>query len=368
MLKKTSNHYKNIFLETHNINNLYSGFGQFNFNLAKALSKETDFLDKHKIILNCNNIKVKKELKDNVSFNRYLPISRYPLFRIRKDFNLWHSVNQNTKTEPASLNMPYLLTVHDVNFMEEESGKRLDFRINQFKNKLKRSSAIVYISEFSKKDTHAHFDIPDVPEYVIYNGNNFNANLLKHTENTQAKYIPQKPFIFSIGQVLEKKNFHTLIEMLRHLKDIHLVIAGGMNTAYAEILKEKIKHYKLENRVVLLGSITESDKIYYYKNCLAFAFPSLREGFGLPVLEAMSFGKPTFLSNKTSLPEIGGEYSFYWENFDSKYMANIFEAGMSIFEANKNTYKAAYLKRSQHFTWEKAAKDYIDVYKNILKK
>jgi len=62
--------------------------------------------------------------------------------------------------------------------------------------------------------------------------------------------------------------------------------------------------------VSLLGTISESDKIFYYKNCLAFAFPSLREGFGFPVLEAMTFGKPVFLSNKTSLPEIGGSHAF----------------------------------------------------------
>ena len=98
---------KKIFLETHNINNLHSGFGQFNFNLAKALSKETEFLLDHEIILNCNNSSVKKELARHVSFNKYLPLTRYPLFRIKKDFDLWHSVNQNTKIEPASKNTPY---------------------------------------------------------------------------------------------------------------------------------------------------------------------------------------------------------------------------------------------------------------------
>jgi len=280
---------------------------------------------------------------------------------------LWHSVNQNTKIEPASMNVPYLLTIHDVNFLEEETGQRLDFRINQLRNKVKRSSAIVYVSEFAKKNAHAHFNIPDIPEYVIYNGNNFNDNSANSIEKNQINYVPNQPFIFSIGQVVEKKNFHTLIEMLRFLSDIVLVIAGALNTAYAEILKEKIKDYKLEKRVVLLGNITESDKIFYYKNCLAFAFPSLREGFGLPVLEAMTFGKPVFLSNKTSLPEIGGAHSFYWDNFDPKCMANVFDAGMSTFEDNKEIFKSAYINRSQQFTWEKAAKEYINVYKDILK-
>mgnify|MGYP001220210979 CR=1 FL=1 len=359
---------KNIFLETHNIKNLHSGFGQFNFNLAKALSKETEFLSEYEVILNCNNKSVKDELNGNISFNKYMPITRYPLFRMRQNFSLWHSVNQNTKIEPASKNVPYLLTIHDVNFLEEESGKRLDFRINQLKNKIKRSSAIVYVSEFAKQNTHAHFHVPDIPEYVIYNGNNFINNTAEKTEINHTKYIPNKPFIFSIGQVVEKKNFHTLIEMLRFLSDIVLVIAGGLRSAYAELLKEKIQRYNLENRVVLLGNIPESDKIYYYKNCLAFAFPSLREGFGLPVLEAMTFGKPVFLSNKTSLPEIGGKHSFYWDNFDAEDMANVFEAGMNTFEGNKDAFESAYINRSQQFTWEKAAKDYVHVYKSILEK
>ncbi|WP_372757108.1 glycosyltransferase family 4 protein [Mariniflexile sp.] len=357
---------KQIFLETHNVKNLHSGFGQFNFNLARALSKETEFLNEHEVILNCNNKSVKEELQSTISFNKYRPITRYPLFRMRKKFSLWHSVNQNTKIEPASKNVPYLLTIHDVNFLEEESGKQLDFRINQLKNKINRSSAIVYVSEFAKQNTHANFNIPDIPEYVIYNGNNFNVNASNYMENYQIKYVPNKPYIFSIGQVVEKKNFHTLIEMLRLLADIVLVIAGELKTAYAELLKEKIQQYKLENRVFLLGNITESDKIFYYKNCLAFAFPSLREGFGLPVLEAMTFGKPVFLSNKTSLPEIGGTHSFYWDNFDAKDMATVFETGMNTFQGNKAMFESAYINRSQQFTWEKAAKDYINIYKNIL--
>lgn len=359
---------KKIFLETHNIRKLYTGFGQFNFNLAKALSNETEFLNEHEVILNCNNDVVKKELGKSISYNTYLPITRYPFFRIKKNFNLWHSVNQNTKIEPASDTVPYLLTIHDINFLEEETGAKLDFRMNQLKNKIKRSDAIVYVSEFAKNSTHAHFNVPEIPEYVIYNGNNLNYNYSKLSEVNCTGYIPDKPFIFSIGQVVEKKNFLALIEMLRFLNDIHLVIAGDMKSEYAEILKQKIQLYNLEKRVFLVGTISESDKIYYYKNCLAFAFPSLREGFGLPVLEAMTFGKPVFLSNKTSLPEIGGKHSFYWNNFDPKYMSNIFIEGIRQFNENKEMYTAIYKKRAQKFTWENAAKQYMNVYKSILNK
>ncbi|ALJ05214.1 glycosyl transferase family 1 [Pseudalgibacter alginicilyticus] len=358
---------KSIFLETHNINNLYSGFGQFNFNLAKALSEQKEFLEDHKIILNCSNSVTEKELGENLCYNKYWQITRYPFFRIKKKFDLWHSVNQNTKIEPYLDDMPYLLTVHDVNFMEEESGERLDFRINQFKNKIERSNALVYISEYAKKSTHEHFNVPDIPEYVIYNGNTLTNNMISTSGNVCSNRIPNKPFIFSIGQVVEKKNFHTLIDMLKFLPDIDLVIAGDMKTEYADFLTQKVLEYKFEDRVFLLGRITESDKIFFYKNCLAFTFPSLREGFGLPVLEAMTFGKPVFLSTKTSLPEIGGEKSFYWENFDPQYMAEIFNKGMAEFDSDKETFVKAYINHSKKFTWENAAKQYIEVYERILK-
>lgn len=365
---KESNAIKKIFLETHNIKKLHSGFGQFNFNLAKALSKETEFLNEHEVIINCNNEIVKKEIGKRISYNKYLPITRYPFFRIKKNFSLWHSVNQNTKIEPASNTIPYLLTIHDINFLEEETGDNFDSRMNQLKNKINRSNAIVYVSEFAKQSTHEHFDIPDIPEYVIYNGNNFNTDHAAHSEIHCTGYKPDAPFIFSIGQVVEKKNFHTLIEMLQFTNGVNLVIAGEMKGEYAEILKQKIQHYKLEKRVFLLGAVSESDKIYYYKNCLAFAFPSLREGFGLPVLEAMTFGKPVFLSNKTSLPEIGGQYAFYWDNFDPQYMADVFLQGMEEFSQNKEMFTAAYKKRARKFTWENAAREYMNVYKSILNK
>ena len=362
---KESLYPKEIFLETHNLQNLNSGFGQFNFNLAKSLSHQTDFLNDHKIILNCNNEIVKKEIGKKLCYNNYIQITRYPFFRIKRKYNLWHSVNQNTKIEPSSNTIPYLLTVHDLNFLEEDCGKRLEFRINQFKEKLNRSSAIVYISEFTKKCTHEHFNVPNVPEYVIYNGNTLSCNSIKKLTDTNA-FTPKRPFIFSIGQIVEEKNFHTLVEMIRFLDGINLVIAGELKSDYAEVIKKKIEKYNLKERVFLLGSISDAEKVVYYKNCFAFAFPSLREGFGLPVIEAMTFGKPVFLSNRTSLPEIGGEHSFYWNHFDPQYMAQVFSDGMSEFEAKKDVFTYSYTKRAKEFSWETAAKDYMTVYKSIL--
>nr|WP_315203687.1 hypothetical protein [uncultured Flavobacterium sp.] len=80
----------------------------------------------------------------------------------------------------------------------------------------------------------------------------------------------------------------------------------------------------------------------------------------------MTFGRPVFLSDKASLPEIGGKHAFYWENFDPESMANIFREGINRYTEEKEFYELAYKRRAQKFTWESAAKEYMAVYKSIL--
>ncbi|MNR21059.1 Glycosyl transferases group 1 [compost metagenome] len=101
------------------------------------------------------------------------------------------------------------------------------------------------------------------------------------------------------------------------------------------------------------------------KNCTAFLFPSIREGFGLPPIEAMSFGKPIFLSDKTSLPEIGGDVSNYWTNFDPEYMKEILFNGLTHFENNKTEIENQLKRRATSFDWKIAAAEYLKVYRGI---
>jgi glycosyltransferase involved in cell wall biosynthesis len=91
---------------------------------------------------------------------------------------------------------------------------------------------------------------------------------------------------------------------------------------------EAAKKFGVEDRVKLIGPATEEEKYWYYKNCEAFLFPSYAEGFGLPVIEAMYHGKPVFISDKTSLPEVGGDAAYYFRNFEPEYMQEVFKEGM----------------------------------------
>ncbi|WP_336127023.1 glycosyltransferase family 4 protein [Mesoflavibacter sp. CH_XMU1422-2] len=354
----------NIFLESHNIKNLNFGFGQFNYHLIQGIYKQNpkDF----KITLHAKNInKLESEFGDFFDYKKYYSFRRYKSFAIRKKFNLWHSLNQNLKIEPYH-NIPYLLTVHDVNFIDEVSSKLDHPRNIRFQEKLNRSHAITYISNFSKTSTHKHFKVPNVPEYVIYNGNTIKQII--DFKDYKPQIVFRKPFLFSIGEFTIRKNFHSLIEMLNFLPDYNLILSGNNNTAYTkEIILPLIKKYKLNKRVIITGKISEKDKQYYMSHCQAFVFPSLREGFGIPPIEAMRFGKPVFLSNLTSLPEIGGKHAFYWDNYDPEYMANIVKNGLSFFKLNKTELQKKYITHAKSFNWDNAAKAYIEVYQSLLK-
>ena len=127
-------------------------------------------------------------------------------------------------------------------------------------------------------------------------------------------------------------------------------IAGGVKTLHFD-------------NVRLLGSISENEKSWYYRNCYAFALPSMAEGFGLPVTEAMSVGKPLFLSNRTALPEIGSNVAFYFKDFSASHMQNVFQEGMRDYEEHQM--QKAIIERGETFCWDKAADQYLEVYRSL---
>lgn len=351
-----------VFLESHNLRNRFSGFGQFNLHLIKAIKKANpqDF----KIVLHVRDVRMwKKELGDFFEYKRYFGFRRYKSVAVRYKYDVWHSLNQRTKIEPHA-DIPYVLTVHDVNVLEEDSRDPNHPMVYRLQQKLKRSDAITYISQFAKDSTHAYFEVPDVPEKVIYNGNTITD--LKELTHTP-KITSARPFLYCIGEFTDRKNFHTLVEMLVYTPEFDLILSGKSATDYnEEVLKPTIKKLGLEHRVFITGKISDEDKMWYYKHCEAFVFPSKREGFGIPPIEAMRYGKPIFLSNNTSLPEVGGDIAFFWNTFDAEYMAEVLYKGLETYKKDIENYKNSAVEHALSFNWDAAAAQYIEMYRTII--
>ena len=353
---------KKIFLESHHIDNPYFGFGQFNLHLLKALTAIEQ--EEIQFVIHGSNIgDLREKFGDRHVYKKYFSFRRYRFARIRKSYDLWHSLNQNTKIEPF-YNLPYLLTVHNITFIKDPENYREEKVHQLFQQKIRRSSAITYISEYAKSSTHEFFDVPKVAEKVIYNGNPIEK--IDLAENFGPKIKPQRPFLFTIGEITARKNFAALLGMLKFFPEYDLIIAGKDSTATAAELKKEVANQKWQDRVYFPAKIPEEEKQWYYKNCEAFVFPSLREGFGLPVIEAMRFAKPVFTSNNTSLPEIGGDLAFYWNSFEAEYMAEVLKKGMDHFRRNKKAMETRMLQRANQFNWNKAAAEYMDLYRTLI--
>ena len=353
---------KEVFLESHNIKNKYSGFGQFNYHLIRGLAhcNPSDM----RITLHAKNpFPLREEFGDIFEYKVYKSITRHKPFRIKKKYDLWHCLNQNIKIEPY-FNIPYLLTVHDIHFIQEGSEGLRDKLRAKFEEKLRRATAITYISEFAKKDAHANFEIPEVPEFVIHNGNTITDTDIP--EQYAPPVFPEKPFLYSIGDFSKRKNFKALVKMMPLLPNYTLVLSGNDNSPYGHELRELVSGLNLEDRVILTGKVEDTEKKFYLKHCEAFVFPSHREGFGIPPIEAMRFGKPVFISNNTSLPEVGGEHAFYWDRFDHEYMVDVFVKGMEKFNADREFYESWYVERAKSFNWISTAEQYLEVYRSIL--
>ena len=268
-------------------------------------------------------------------------------------FDLWHSMHQMSPYRPLCGRTRRILTVHDVNFMYEKTLAKQE----KYRARLQRdcdcADVLCFISEFAKADTLRRVDAKNKPTHVIYNG-------VEHLVQGQQKQPPavstSRPFFLSIGEVKPKKNIHTLLPLMDLLPDYQLVVAGNAGSSYAQQLRQQLLHHP---NVLMLGTVTDDERRWLYAHCAGLLFPSLSEGFGLPVIEAMQWGKPVFCSNRTSLPEVGGPYAHYFDSFEPEHMAAVVRCGMASFDPQRAQQEQAY---AATFGYERHMQQYWELY------
>ncbi len=351
---------KSLLLDISKIKNLYSGLGHVGDELAKGIAVQAQQEWELKYLL-------PKRFEDRYGSK----VSYFFLKAWRKIINsrikadVWHMTSADSRYE-FNRKSKLLLTIHDLNFLTEKSGDKLEKRKQRLQKKINQASAITAISAFTKNEVLKHMKVPEGKEIqVIYNGV---ANPTERPASQPAVAKGEhKPFFFTIGAIMWKKNFHTLIPMMKHFPEHELWIAGkGIEGDYGKKISLAIQEQQLGDRVKMIGEISNEEKNWAYQNCEAFLFPSLLEGFGIPPIEAMYCGKPAFLANRTSLPEIGGKLAYYWDDFEADDMAKVVTAGLADFNA-KTDGKELLVQHASQFSWSNTISEYIALYDQLAK-
>jgi len=347
---------------------LNCGLGQFCLNLGNAIQVANDSQIQPIFALHKEDSHLIGAGQANYSFvhgwqkERFMSCIR-PLIKpfFREHIDLWHSTDQFCRHWPINSRVPLLLTIHDLAFLsQKKSQQKIAKYIRRLQKKVDRATMIATGSHYSAEEIRKHLNLRGKEIRVIYHGATMDENL----DAERPANVPEAPFIFGIGTITKRKNFHTLVGMLQHLADYHLVLAGKVMRAYGEWILEEAKQAGVVSRVSLLGEITDAERLWLYQNCEAFAFPSLHEGFGLPVVEAMAHGKPVFISNLTSLPEVAGELGFQFDDFDSDAMAHVFQHGMNVYRQDP-AYADRLRAHASTFTWERAAIEHLQLYQEL---
>lgn len=347
---------RKVLLEMEKLKNLNSGLGQFCLSIGEQFQKINPHnleLDFYLPALQKNVFGEKFHYVKHTSFHKLIPLNS-------SEYHIWHCLQQDSHYLPTNKNTKLILTIHDLNFLEKYKGSKQKRKLISLQKRVNRASAITVISKFTEMIVRENLELGNKPVHVIHNGNS-----LKVIGNAaKPDFITFSNYIFSIGILSPKKNFHTLLPLLQNNKDLHLVIAGNTDSDYTKLFIKMAAASGVQDRLLLVGTVDDNNKYWLYKNCMAFAFPSLSEGFGLPVVEAMSLGKPVFLSNLTSLPEVGGAEAYYWKNFEPQHMIDVFERGMNEFFSDKNKIQRS-INWAKQFSWEAAAKAYLKLYETV---
>jgi glycosyltransferase involved in cell wall biosynthesis len=352
---------KQIIFDAERMKYPHTGLYHFCKQLGNALLQKT--VDPYAMVFYTNN-PANEDFGSKANYYQQKSLQKFWMPRFSNS-DLWHSTFQLSSYFPRNNKIKVLSTIHDLNFLKENKSVEKEKKyLKSLQNNLDKADVIVAISHYVKKDLEDYCNLRGKPLHVIYNGNNIDQNYLDQLDTSQNSV--HKPFIYSIGTINRKKNFHTLLYLLVG-NDLELIISGIIaEPDYNQYILDLAAELEVGKRLRLTGPITEAEKYNYLKNCVLFAFPSIAEGFGLPVIEAMSFGKKVLLSRYTCLPEIGGPEAFFLESTDPEYLVEFGKTNLMdiIYGADRTPEIKSW---AAQFSWDKAAGEYWELYKKLLK-
>ena len=307
----------------------------------------------------------------------------YPLW---EQFSLPRAVNQlnldmlhcTSNTAPIRCKIPLILTLHDIIFLEprDKSNKSfyqdMGWRYRRFvvPRILKKCKRIITVSDFEFNNIITKLQIPEEKMVMIYNGYNQWFRPVEDTELIYQQYIEEPGYFFFLGNTDPKKNTErTLIAYSKYLKlsDVkRKLLMADLDRGYLEEIINRNDIGNIRDHIVIPGYIKNADLPYIYNNAFAFLYTSLRESFGIPLLEAMACGTPVITSNTSSMPEIGGPEVIM---VNPQNVQEITEK-MLLLEKDDALYqkqKEIGIIRAQQFSWKYTAEQLLTVYEDVYR-
>ena len=348
---------KTVLLDICEIGNPTSGFGQIAKNYYRLYqSIEDKDLSFHFLLP--EGFKVESDAKVQMTnirnkyhkhFSKGLP-----------EVDLWHSTNQQQIKRKRGKCKKFVLTIHDLNFLTEKNWIRQLKHRFYLQRAINQADAVTCISQFVGHQVEKLFNMKGKPVRVIYNG----VEDISEQPEEKPAFATGRPFFFAIGQIRSKKNFHLLVDMMRHFPDYDLYVCGDDHFDYAQTVREHINQLPTHN-AYLCGKIRAEEKVWLYRHCEAFLFASQGEGFGLPAIEAMQFGKPVFIANATCLPEICGDCAYVWPSLNPDEMGDFVKSTLRCF--NDSPERTEQIKEHANlFSYDRHIQSYLQLYKELL--
>lgn len=346
------------------------GSGEFCFQLLKSLSK-VDKKNNYFIYLPLSPTQDMPEESENWKYEVFSAKKLWTLiglgkklFKNENELDVFYSP---THYLPLNFKTPSVIAILDVSYLHFPNlFKKKDLFMLKYwgKYSIKKSKKIITISESSKNDIINLYKVPAHKIAVIYPGiKEVRSNHLS-MDDIKEKFEINNKYILFVGTLQPRKNITRLIEAFSKLKtDADLVIVGKKGWQYEEIL-EAPRKFEVKNRVKFIENALDEDLPSLYKNAEFFILPSLYEGFGLPVLEAMNYGCPVITSDVSSLPEAGGDAALYVDPENVEDISKKMQELLVDKDLRDRLIKKGH-EQVKKFSWEKSAKETLKVLENL---
>lgn len=372
---------KKISLEIQAACGVKTGIGWYIYNLVKNLKESNNNEYTGEIF----NFMSRKDLEDfskinlNMKQNKIIPYSIYD--KIKRKLPIKYNRLIGTKSDiyhffnftiPKNIDGKVILTIYDTVFITAKDT--IDFKrpIEDYISSAKQADRIITVSESAKRDIIRNLEVEASKIDVIYPGIDLEVYNKIYNEDekrkVKKKYSLPENYLLYLGTIEPRKNLVNVLKAFAKFKEkdkkMKLVISGKLGWK-SENIPELIENLGIKDDIIFTGYVDENDKVLIYKLAQIFLFPSIYEGFGMPILEAMAAGIPVITSNCSSMPEVVGEAGILINPNSYDEISNAIEN--IINEDDKSLQKRITLgiERSRNFTWEKSSKQLEKIYNSM---